>query len=411
MRLTPIEAIGVVGSLAGLTVLPLPAALASCAAAAALVSVDERGRRRWMLRAGALALSLGAIVAAVSDDDAGPVVRWQWDRAASDLASATDPVGYFPSRPGLVCTTGTACAAGERPRLNVLMFGNGGFPQGIRDERRFLMARIVPETPLYFTSDLGPMHDPLRVAPGDEIEVSGIVDNAGDRSDPASIARAVRVLLSFPEGAGTTHALLSSVSSPSAAPAAVSDSVLIESKAPTYLRYKPGSAVVLGPQGSVRYHLPDGFLAPYDADRLDRRTLAARGAPVGCSKPDGALPAGRSCAVRFQATFDVRYAASALDVNGIGGITQGFTEVTGVVHGDGYVPLYWAPRRSAMSDLDARSGRDVSIDCILFAGTGIWYHVADAAKLRDGAIYGYDTAFIPARNITHLRNSPNECFA
>jgi hypothetical protein len=406
-RPTPAEAVGVIASLASFTLFPVPVALVCCAATAALVSLDERRRWRQVLRVSALALTVGAIAAALLGSSR-PTVRWHWDRSATDLASAADSVGYFPSRPALVCTTGTVCETGQRPLLNSLMFGNSGFRQGIRDERRFLMAGTVrQQLPVYLTSDLRPMHDPLRVAPGDEIEVAGIVDNAGDPASRTTTARDVRVLLAFPNGAGTRHALVGSVSIPLADPTAVSDSVAIESRAPTYLRYVPGSAVVVGQQGSVRYRLPDEFFAPYDADRLDRRALAGKGARVGCSRPDGIVPAGRGCAVRFAARFDVRYAASAIDVNGIGGIAQGFSEVVGTVRGRGEIPLYWAPHLSAVSYLGVRSGRVVSIDCVLYTGTSTWYHVADAAKLRDGPIYGYDTAFIRGRNVVDVRNTPD----
>jgi hypothetical protein len=401
-------AVALITALAGLTLFPIHVALACCAAIVGLVAWRLH-RRRWVLGTGALALAAAALVTAISAHDTQPPIQWQWDRMATDLASASEPVGFFPARPALVCTTG-ACGTGQRLLLNSLIFGNGGFPQGVRDERRFLTARIVPELPVYATTDLSVMHDPLRVAPGDEIEVAGIVDNAGDSSRSSTTARDLRVLLALPTGAGKSHAILSSVSAPNADRTAVSDSVVITSSMPTYLRYKPGSAIVVG-QGSVHYRLPEEFLAFYDAARLDRRALAGHGAPIGCSRPDGILPAGRRCAMRFEARFDVRYAASSIDINGIGGITQGFSEVSGTVRGHGQVPLYWAPHRSAFSYLTVPSGRDVSIDCVLYTGTSTWYHVADAARLRDGPMYGYDTAFIPARNIIDVCNFPTDCIS
>lgn len=408
LELTPFEAIGIVGFLAGLTVLPTPYALGWGAAAAGLASLNRARGWPWLLRASALALVVGAIGAAVLGSSR-PTMRWHWEQSASDVASANDPVGYYPARPALVCTSGSLCEAGQRPLLNALVFGTS-FPQGIRDERRFLAARVIQQgLPAYITSDLSPVHDPLRVAPGDEIEVTGIIDNAGAGSEASATARYVRALLAFPEGAGIAHALLASVSSPSTNPTAVSDSVLIESRVPTYLRYEPGSAVVLAQHDSVHYELPDRFLAPYHPDHLDRRALAGHGARVGCSKPDGILPAGRSCALRFRARFAVRYAASAIDVNGLGGIAQGFSEVTGIVRGEDEIPLYWAPYRGDPSYF-LPNGRDVAIDCVLYTDTGRWYHVADVAKLRDGPIYGYDTAFIRGRNVVDIRNTPNDCF-
>jgi hypothetical protein len=399
-------AIAIISSIASITLFPTPATLACWAAIVGLVAW-RLGRWRWTLGLGALALGVAALVTAVSAHSTGPTVQWQWDRTATDVASAVDPDGYFPPRPALVCATGTSCETGQRPLLNALRFGNGGFPQGVRDERRFLMARIVGQPPLYAITDLRAMRDPLRVAPGNEIEVAGIVDNAGDSSRPSTTARDLRVLLTLPNGAGTSHAILSSVSAPNADPAAVSDSVVITSRMPTYLRYRPGSAVVMG-QGSVRYALPDEFLAFHAADGLDRRALAGHGARIGCSQPNGILPAGRDCAVRFEARFDVRYAASAIDVNGIGG-TSGYPEVIGTVRGHGEVPLYWTPHWSAISELTVPSGRIISIDCVLYTDTGTWYHVADAAKLRDGPINGYDTAFIPGHKVDVSRQ-PNDCF-
>jgi hypothetical protein len=408
--------VGLVATLAGaataLAKAPAFVALACLAVGAGLSALDVP---RWRIPLGVAALVLTLAVAAlllVPDDRDGPsalAVR-QWDRWPTDLASATDPTGFFPARPGLRCNGSATCGAGNVPVLNSLVFGAGGFLQGIPDERRFLDAEIVRAEPALPVEDLRPMHDPLRVAPGDRVEISGIADNAGTPGAATATARNVRALIALPEGNGTNQSVLSSVSALNSDPSAVSDSVRLMSKVPIYLRYEPGTASV-SRVGSPSYRLPDRLITTYDPYRFDRRELAGHGVRVGCARSNGVLPSGRACALRYKAVFDVRYAAMPDNVNGVGAINSGTFEVGGTVRGKGDVWLYWSPRWGALSDLTARGGSFVYIDCFLSTKDSLWYHVSTAAPVGRGTTRGWDTAFIPARAIVGLHDVPSDCIS
>lgn len=401
-------------ALASVIFLPGWAALVCVTAIAGLVAV---GLPRWRLPLGMIAVaSVIAIpvVLSISGHRSSPsvLVTQQWDRWPTDLASATDPSGFFPARPALRCNGPATCGTGGVPILNALVFGSGGFPQGIPDERRFLDAQVVRDPPVHLIDDLEPMHDPLRVSPGDTIAISGIIDNAGPPGTASATAREVRALIALPNGSGKDQSVLGEVSALNSNPSAVSDSVTLKSTVPIYLRYEPGTASITR-EGSPSYRLSDRLVTFYDPDHLDRRELAGHGVRVGCHGPNGVVPAGRSCALRYQALFDVRYAAVPEDVNGIGGILTPDFEIgdpRGIVRGKDDVTLYWSPHYTAFSYLTVRGGSLVSIDCAVYPGDGsAWYHLPSAVNIGTRTIHGYDTAFIPGRDIVHLRNDPPDC--
>jgi hypothetical protein len=388
--------------------------LAAGAAGVALAAYVTRHRRWARTSLTTVAVLLGALALAVlvgahfHNDHPAATVRPTWDRSPTDLASATEPEGLFPARPGLVCDAPPACGTGETPALDTLVFGDAGFPQGVRDERRFLRARVVLDPRTHLLEDLRPGHDPLRVTPGDTIEITGIVDNAATPGRAGSTAHGARALIELPSGSGMSHAVLSSVSAANAVPTAVSDSVTIESTMPIYLRYRLGSASVTR-QGSPLYALPDQLVNTYRQNQLDRRQLAGHGVRLGCQEPDGNVPAGRACALEFRALFDVRYAATPHDVNGISGLDDAQMETAGRVNGRAPVPLYWSPRWGSISDLSLNGGDEASVDCAIFGLHGTWYHLADAVSHPRHPELGLDTAFIPARAVTIMRGFVTEC--
>lgn len=407
-------AVGLAGGAAALLTLGLAAALVFCAGVAGIAAYGLAYRRRvakWLTVAAALfgLLAGGVYISSYVGDGDGTMrlraVREPWP---TDVAAASEPEGFFPPRAGLRCNFAPTCVTGDTPSLNALVFGDSGFPQGVADERRFLGARVVKEPGTHLLEDLRAARDPLAVRPGDTIEVSGVIDNAGAPGSTTATAHNVRALILLPAGSGTSHTVLSSVSASDAVPTGVSDSVGVMSTMPVYLRYRLGSASITH-HDLAGYKLPDQLVNLYSPDRLDRRQLAGRGVAVGCQRPDGRLPGGRACAVEFHAFFDVRYAATSTTVNGISGVDDAPFETAGRVHGRGEVQLYWAPRWGAFSDLFIKGGSETLVDCAAYGPGGTWYHVPDAASHPRHPELGLDTAFIAAKDITITRGFVSEC--
>ena len=314
-----------------------------------------------------------------------------WDRRMPDLGAVDRAAGFYPPRRGRICRVPSACSTGAVPSLNALVFENGS-PQGVADQRRFLVAQKIT----FDHETIDRLLDPLNVTPGDSVRISGLVDN----SARSATAEDVRALIALPPGSGKEHVVLSSVSAINASPTTVSDSVTLRSDVPVYLRLEKCCGYITRRNEPVS-HLPTSLLAMYDPGALDRRDLAGRGARLGCRKRDGRVAAGRSCAFHYQAILSVRYAATADDINGIGPMESAAAEVTAKVRGKDEIFLSWAPKPDTESYLSVVGGTELTLDCELHAHGVNWYHVSDADQEDDEA-KGFDTAFLDGQSLTRV---------
>lgn len=386
-------------------------AVAAATAAVVMKPGDPWRRGLGVVGAGLLLGALLSVVVSKPADRSSASAERIWPlpsvRGGVDGVPPDASEGFFPPRLARSCRIPALCATGTRPSINSLFFSGSAFPQSIRDERQFLLAKRIPageETPL--TPET--LSDPLWVSPGDRIRVVAIVDNAGARAEPDAVARGVRALLVLPVGSGTTHVLLTSISTTNADPPLVSDSLVIRSREPTYLRYEKGSASVQRP-GAAGYRLTDALVSTYRPP-VDRRRLAAGGVRLGCTRADGQIPGGRSCAFTYRATFEVRYAATSLNVNGLGRLKLAPFEVSGRLRsGSGATPLYWSPSWDSPTEYWVSDGTVAFLDCVIRRDGFTWYHLPDAEPNAGHRRRGFDTAFAPGSDVSLLRNTPPRC--
>jgi len=327
-----------------------------------------------------------------------------WGTSRKGLGAADRPHGYFPARRARMCRVTAGCSNGLSASLNALVFSDGGFLQGTEDERRFLAAQ-----PVTSHEWLEPLDDPLTVRPGDHIRVTGLIDNGG-RKGAKGTARNVRALIALPPAAGRRIDLLSAVSSLDADPAAVSDSVTIQSDVPIFLAYERTTAFAYRPEGTAEalepegYRLPDHLVTWYVPDRLDRRQLAGQGVLVGCRKPDGVMPPGRECALRFQAILDVLYAATEEDVNSLGNWAYpSIYAAAARIRGERVVSLYWSPEWGEPGELRVPASGKLRVDCRIKGDGSTWYHVSNAE------FEARNSGFVNQRRISSVRGRLPRC--
>jgi hypothetical protein len=157
--------------------------------------------------------------------------------------------------------------------------------------------------------------------------------------------------------------------------------------------YRPGNAIV----------------TMYDPSSFDRRVIGAGGVLIGCHRPAGVVPAGRQCAVRYEAVLAVRYAAvKSTDTNSTTGIDVADASVQARVRGTGPVYTDYGPNPTSANFLSVRGGRDVYLDCSLRIADKHWYHLADIPN-RIEFTFGIDTGFLPASELGPVSGSLPEC--
>jgi len=319
----------------------------------------------------------------------------------ADRGAATSPLGYYPSRPATPCAVATSCSSASAPTLDTLRFTGDFFFEGIGDERAFVDAQVVGPTEAQ-----QPYSDPVYVAPGDDLRISGLIDNSGR----TSIARGVRAIIALPPGNGDRQVAFSAVSGSNTQPAAISDSVVVLSKVPVYLTYEWGSSDVYRDFDSL-YRPGDAIVTTYDPSLFDRRVFGSQGVLVGCHRGDGVVPSGRTCAFRYEAIFAVRYAAvRSVDVNSVQGIQVDPATETAHVVGHQPVATYYAPDYTSTGYLTVKGGREVDLDCTIIAGGVRWYHLSDIDS--EGNFYfDMDSGFLPVEDLSHVTGRLPACAA
>jgi hypothetical protein len=347
-----------------------------------------------------LGASEGGAPAGVAQPDSG-----DWDSMQADAGAPDLPVGSYPPRRARVCRIVADCSTGPTAKLNSLLFSNGGYLEGTSDERHFLAAQKVT-----LHEWVEPLDDPLMVDPGDVIRVSGLVDNNANRPGRRGTARNVRALILLPPGSGKTITVLSSVSAANTNPAAVSDSGTIESKAPIYLVNEPESEMAIRTSSDQEveeeeiYDLPAKLVSHYLPRSLDRRQLAGRGVLVGCHQPDGVIPPGRFCALRFQAILAVRYAATSENVSSASEI--GFPPLRAAsarIRGSNTLSLFWTPNGTDSWYIRVPKIGRIRIDCRLRRSGLTWYHVSNFEGLA------YNSGFVSGRRVAEVRGHLSSC--
>lgn len=328
-----------------------------------------------------------------------------WDSAQPELGKANHARGFYPARRARICRVVATCATGPIAALDSLVFAEGGYLQGTSDERRFLAAQKV--TPHEWVE---PLHDPLVVKPGDVVRVSGLIDNSATRPGPRGTAKGVRALIGLPPGNGKSITLLSSVSSVNTALAAISDSVTVESKVPIFLAFEREPTLAIRPSSSpgteeeVIYNLSPELVTHYVPHQLDRRQLAGRGVLVGCAHPNGLMPPGRACSLRFQALFAVRYAATSEETNSTGEIGYpSRNDASARIRGGRSVSLFWGPEWGESTYIILHKNHRVAVDCRLRSKGTIWYHISSA----DGEVY--NSGFIDHRRVAAVKGYLPTC--
>jgi hypothetical protein len=329
-----------------------------------------------------------------------------WDSTQPELGAANRARGFYPARQARICQVSATCTTGPTAALNSLVFAEGGYLQGTSDERRFLAAQKV--TPQEWVE---PLHDPLIVKPGDTIRVSGLIDNSATHTGPHSTAKGVRVLIGLPPGNGKRITLLSSISSINTVPAAISDSVTIESKVPIFLTLEREATLAIRPSPSAEaeeeaiYDLPPKMTTRYIPNSLDRRQLAGRGVLVGCHRPNGLMPPGRACSLRFQAILRVLYAATAEDTNSLGGIAYPpLGTASALIRGGRSVSLFYAPEWGESTYTTVSKNHRIPVDCRLRSHGTTWYHVSNADE------EAYNSGFVSCRRISAVKGYLSTCF-
>jgi hypothetical protein len=352
----------------------------------------------------AILLFLGAFETTASPSSSHRYVRsaGDWVTKTPDLASATAVLGVYPGRAARLCGVIAACSTGPVANLDAIVFREGNVFQGVSDERQFLGAQEVNTQ-----EKLHPMLDPLFVRPGETIRVSGVIDNDGEGRH--AIAEGVRALIAIPPGYGKRLSLLAAVSSPSTLPTLITDSVVLRSTNPIYLRYEPGTAFATRNTEGV-YKLPNALVTEYDPKELDRRLFAGQGPLVGCRSADGVMPPGRKCAIRFQAVFKVAYAAVEEDTNGLTiGLDSYSDEVSVQVRHREELYFSDAPEPGTEAEGEPpRPGRRLPLDCELRRDGTTWYHVA---SIEEDSGEGAETAFIESRQVTAPSHRLPECLS
>lgn len=328
-----------------------------------------------------------------------------WDSTQPELGAADGARGFYPARRVRICQVVATCATGPTAALDSLIFAEGGYLQGTSDERRFLAAQKV--TPHEWVE---PLHDPLIVKPGDVIRVSGLIDNSANRPGPSGTAKGVRALIGVPPGSGKSITLLSSVSSINTVLASISDSVTIESRVPIFLAFEREPTLAIRPSSGPGaeeeeiYDLSPELVTRYVPNQLDRRQLAGRGVLVGCSHPNGLMPPGRACSLRFQVLFAVRYAATPEDTNSIAEIGYSpFNGASARIRGGRSVSLFWGPEWGESTYIIVHKNHRVAADCRLRSKGTIWYHISNA----DGEVY--DSGFISCRRVAAVKGYLPTC--
>jgi hypothetical protein len=136
------------------------------------------------------------------------------------------------------------------------------------DERYFLYAKVL--------GTKGPPRHTVIVKPGDTVQISAVVVNDADFSDPGATAHGTRFRLVVPADSGKVIPITGDISAENAQPSDVYDSLYLRSSERFSVEYLSGSAMLVASSVPDELPLSDG--------------VVEEGALIGYQDPNGIFP-------------------------------------------------------------------------------------------------------------------------